>query len=80
MFEEILIYTTELHVIDAAGSYTMSTNNIDDFYDADGNNSLNKENITHTARLFGADYHNFRGYNIREQAMSNQTSWRTTTV
>ena len=58
----------------------MPTNNIDDFYDAVGNNSLNKENITHNARLFVSDYHNFRGYNSREQAMSNQTSWRTTTV
>jgi hypothetical protein len=80
MFEEILIYTKELHVIDRGDTYTMQTNNLDDFYDAVGNTSLNKENITHTARLFAADYHNFRGYNIREQAMSNQTSWRTTTI
>ena len=80
MFEEILIYTKELHVIDKGDTYTMPTNNLDDFYDAVGNTSLNKENITHTARIFAADYHNFRGYNVTEQAMSNQTSWRTTTI
>jgi hypothetical protein len=80
MFEEILIYTKELHVIDTANEYIMPTVNVDDFYDAIGNTSLDKENMTHTARLFAADYHNFRGYNIRTQAMTNQTSWRTTTV
>lgn len=80
MFEEILIYNKELQVVNTANEYIMPTNNIDDFYDAVGNNSLNKENITHNARLFVSDYHNFRGYNSREQAMSNQTSWRTTTV
>tara|TARA_R100000458_G_scaffold46832_1_gene45431 strand:+ start:1290 stop:6449 length:5160 start_codon:yes stop_codon:yes gene_type:complete len=80
MFEEILIYNNELHVIDTANEYTMSTAGIDDFYDANLNTSLNKENITHTARLFAADYHNFRGYNIQTQAMTNPTSWGTTTV
>jgi len=80
MFEEVLIYTKELHIIDDANEYVMPTINVDDFYDAIGNTSLNKENMTHTARLFAADYHNFRGYNKRTQAMTNQTSWRTTTV
>ena len=80
MFEEVLIYNKELKVVNDANEYIMPTIDIDDFADAIGNTSLNKVNLTHNARLFVADYHNFRGFNAREIGMSNQTSWRTTTI
>ena len=70
--EEIILYNKEYKVVNSANSYTYNTNNLLDI--------VGGENISQNARLFVADYHNFRGNSPQEIGMSNQVSWRATTV
>tara|TARA_R100001163_G_scaffold20115_3_gene17487 strand:+ start:38 stop:5218 length:5181 start_codon:yes stop_codon:yes gene_type:complete len=70
--EEIVLYNKEYKVVNSANSYTYNTQNILDI--------VGGENVSQNARLFVADYHNFRGNSPQEIGMSNQVSWRATTV
>jgi|TARA_R110000851_G_scaffold84749_4_gene184494 hypothetical protein len=79
VFEEVIIYNQALDVLNNTGEYIISTADIKDF-SGTGDDSTNEINLTHNVRVFAADYHNFRGFKPSEQAVSNQASWRTTTV
>jgi len=70
--EEIVLYNKEYKVVNSANSYIYNTQNILDI--------VGGENVSQNARLFVADYHNFRGNSPQEIGMSNQVSWRATTV
>lgn len=70
--EEFVIYNKALEIVSSANEYLF---NSVDLLDIDG--TINK---TYNARLIAADYHNFRGSSPRGIGMSNQLSWRPTTV
>ena len=70
--EEFIIYNKEMKVIEQPSRYVYNSVNL---LDIDGT-----ENISHTARLIVADYHNFRGSSKHDIGMSNAVSWRATTV
>ena len=71
-FKPESIYNKEYKVVNSANSYTYNTQNILDI--------VGGENVSQNARLFVADYHNFRGKSPQEIGMSNQVSWGATTV
>ena len=70
--EEFIIYNKEMKVIEQPSRYVYNSVNL---LDIEGT-----ANISHTARLFVADYHNFRGSSKHGMGMSNAVSWRATTV
>ena len=70
--EEFLIYNKAQEIVSSANEYLF---NSVDLLDIDGTT-----NKTYNARLIAADYHNFRGSSPRGIGMSNQLSWRPTTV
>jgi|TARA_X000001382_G_scaffold45392_2_gene30647 hypothetical protein len=70
--EEFVIYNKALEIVSSANEYLF---NSVDLLDIDGTT-----NKTYNARLIAADYHNFRGSSPRGIGMSNQLSWRPTTV
>jgi len=72
MIEEVVLYSKAYEVPEESNSYVMNTV---DILDQDGT-----RDVTHNARLFAADYHNFRGVSAQEIGMSGYTSWRCTTL
>jgi|10_taG_2_1085330.scaffolds.fasta_scaffold00582_8 hypothetical protein len=72
MIEEVVLYSKAYEVPEESNSYIMNTV---DILDQDGT-----RDVTHNARLFAADYHNFRGVSAQEIGMSGYTSWRCTTL
>lgn len=69
--EEIVLYNKEYHIV-GSSPYVYNTANLVDI--------SGSHNVTYNARLIVPDYHNFRGSSPRHIGMSNQTSWRPTTV
>ena len=69
--EEVVLYN-KAHEIAFENSYVYNTRDLEEI-DGNANQSFN-------ARVFAADYHNFRGNGPQSIGMSNQVSWRPTTV
>ena len=69
--EEVVLYN-KAHEIVAQNSYVYNTRDLEEI-DGSANQSFN-------ARVFAADYHNFRGNGPQSIGMTNQISWRPTTV
>jgi len=74
--EEVLIYNRALEVIESSSEYVYNTT-----YTLDGTNvGSGNDPLVNNARLFAADYHNFRGTSPTELGMTQSTSWRTTLI
>ena len=74
--EEVLIYNRALEVIESSSEYVYNTS-----YTLDGTNvGSGNDPLVNNARLFAADYHNFRGTSPTELGMTQSTSWRTTLI
>ena len=74
--EEVIIYSRALDIIESSNEYVYNTT-----YTLDGTNvGSGNDPLVNNARLFAADYHNFRGTSEKELGMTQSTSWRTTLI
>lgn len=74
--EEVIIYNRALEIIESSSEYVYNTS-----YTLDGTNiGSGNDPLVNNARLFAADYHNFRGSSPKELGMTQATSWRTTLI
>ena len=70
--EEIVIYNKEIPILEEAGAYLYNPSPLTEV--------SSEKYVPQHARLFIMDYHNIRGTSRDEVAMSNQVSWKVTTV
>jgi len=70
--EEIVIYNKEIPILEDAGAYLYNPSPLTEV--------SSEKYVPQHARLFIMDYHNIRGTSRDEVAMSNQVSWKVTTV
>ena len=70
--EEIVIYNKEIPILEEAGAYLYNPSTLTEV--------SSEKYVPQHARLFIMDYHNIRGTSRDEVAMSNQVSWKVTTV
>ena len=74
--EEVIIYSRALEIIESSNEYVYNTT-----YTLDGTNvGSGNDPLVNNAKLFAADYHNFRGTSGKELGMTQSTSWRTTLI